>query len=207
MKRWKQTEIEAVVNILKNDGVVSVPTDTVYGICARISETAKEHLVQVKNRPATKPFSIMCADEAQIEQMAIVDERARRLIRCFMPGPVTLLLKKRPEVPAYVNNGLETIAVRMATSKILEACIRKTGSPLFMSSANQSGKSSCKNLEEIERACPMLDGMLEGEVTFGEASTIIDCTLDEIRIVRVGPISAKAIKDALEKKEMEEPPK
>ena len=83
----------------------------------------------------------------------------------------------------------------MATSKALEELIRKTGSPLFMSSANQSGEPTCKNLDEIERCCSNLDGMMEGEVSFG--ITIVDCTSNELKILREGPISIEQIKEEL----------
>ena len=76
IKRYKQTEIEKLAEILKNDGVISVPTDTVYGVCARISsKKAHDNLVKAKNRPNTKPFPIMCSDEEQIKSIAIVDEK------------------------------------------------------------------------------------------------------------------------------------
>lgn len=199
MKRYKQNEIEKLAEILRKDGVISVPTDTVYGICARInSKKAYNNLVMVKNRPSTKLFPIMCADEEQIRNIAIVDEKVEKLIHAFMPGPITLILMKKPEIPSYVNNGGSTIAIRMATSKVLEDLIRKTGSPLFMSSANQSGEPTCTNLDEIEKACPTLNGMMEGNILFGKASTIIDCTLEKIKILRLGPISMEQIIEVME---------
>lgn len=189
MKRYKQNETDKLAEILKSDGVISVPTDTVYGVCSRINSIkAHDNLVRTKNRPFSKLFPIMCADEEQIKSIAIVDEKTERLIHNFMPGPVTLVLEKRPEVPEYVNNGGATIAVRMATSKPLEELIRKTGSPIFMSSANQSGEPTCTTLDEIAKACPTLDGMMEGNVSFGKGSTIIDCTSETIKILRPGPI-------------------
>lgn len=198
MKRYKQNETDELSEILKNDGVICVPTDTVYGICARINSVkAYDNLVHAKNRPYTKPFPIMCADEEQIKNIAIVDERAEKLIRKFMPGPITLIMKKKTTVPNYINNGLQTIAIRMATSKAIKDLIIKTGSPIFMSSANQSGKPACTSLDEIERECPFLDGMMEGNVLFGKGSTIIDCTSKEISILRLGPISIEQIKEAL----------
>ena len=114
-----------------------------------------------------------------------------------MPGPITLILQKKPDLPEYVNNGEDTIAIRMATSKPVEDLIRKTGCPLFMSSANQSGEPTCTSLDEIEKACPKLDGMMEGKVSFGKGSTIVDCTSDNIKIVREGPISLEQILEVL----------
>ena len=198
IKRYKQTEIDALAEILKKDGVISVPTDTVYGVCARInSKKAHDNLVKTKNRPITKPFPIMSSDEEQIKSIAIVNEKAEKLIKEFMPGPITLILEKRPKVPEYVNNGKTTIAVRMATSEAVKELIIKTGCPIFMSSANQSGESTCKNLDEIERCCSNLDGMMEGEISFGIGSTIVDCTSNELKILREGPISIEQIEEEL----------
>ncbi len=198
IKRYKQTEIEKIAEILKNDGVISVPTDTVYGVCARInSKKAHDNLVKTKNRPITKPFPIMCSDKEQIKSIAIVDEKAEKLIKEFMPGPITLILEKRPEVPEYVSNGKATIAVRMATSKEIKELIIKTGCPIFMSSANQSGEPTCTNLDEIENECLNLDGMMEGTVKFGKGSTIVDCVSKELKILREGPITIEQIKNGL----------
>lgn len=199
IKRYKQNEIDELAKILKNDGVISVPTDTVYGVCARINSVkAHDKLMAVKNRPITKLFPIMCADEEQIKSIAIVDEKAEKLMRAFMPGPITLILKKNNKILHLVNVENTTIAVRMATSKALENLIRKTGSPIFMTSANQSGESTCTNLDEIERSFPSLDGIMEGNVSFNKESTIIDCTLEEIKILRSGPVSMEQIISALE---------
>ena len=198
VKRYKQSEIDELADILKNDGVISVPTDTVYGICARINSLkAHDKLISIKHRPITKLLPIMCADEEQIKSIAIVDRRAEKLIRAFMPGPITLILNKKTGIPSYVNNGCATIAVRMATSKALEKLISKTESPIFMSSANQSGEPTCTSLDEIEKACPNLDGMMEGSVLFGKGSTIVDCTLEQIKILRTGPISIEQIKEVI----------
>lgn len=194
IRRYNENEIEQLADILKDDGVISVPTDTVYGICARInSKKARDKLMAVKNRPITKAFPIMCADEQQIQSIAIVDERAEKLIHAFMPGPITLVLNRNSTLSEYVTNGKDTIAVRMATSNVLKELIKKTGSPLFMTSANKSEEPECANLDEIENTCPLLDGMLDGEIVFGEASTIVDCSLEELRILRVGPISIEQI--------------
>ena len=198
MKRYSQNETSELATILKNDGVISVPTDTVYGVCARIASIkAHNNLIKVKNRPHNKLFPVMCANEEQINSIALVNNTAKCLIKKFMPGPITLILQKEPSLPHYVNNGNDTIAIRMATSKPLEELILKTGSPLFMSSANQSGEPTCTSLDEIEKSCPSLDGMMEGEVSFGKSSTIVDCTGNTIKILREGPISLEQILEAI----------
>lgn len=201
IKRYKQTEIEKIVQILKNDGIISIPTDTVYGICARInSKVAHDKLIKAKERPIDKSFPVMCKNEEQIKSIAIADQKAEKLIKTFMPGPITIVLRKKEELPNYITNGKDTIAIRMATSKTIEEIINKLGSPIFMTSANQSGKKECTNLEEIEKNCPLLDGIIEGTVIFSKGSTIVDCSSDKIKILREGPISKEQIKNALKKK-------
>ena len=202
MKRYKQSEIEEVATVLKNDGVISVPTDTVYGICARInSSKAYLKLVSVKNRPSTKSFPVVCSDIEQIKSIAIVNENALKLIKAFMPGPITLVLNKRSDVLSYINNAgareTDELAIRMAPTPFLKELIKEVGSPLFLSSANKSGKDVCKTLDEIEIECPTLDGMVEGNVSFGEASTIVDLTGNDIKIQRQGPISEDEIMKVL----------
>lgn len=201
IKRYKSNEIDELAKILKNNGVISVPTDTVFGLCARInSKIAHDKLMKVKNRPIDKSFPVMCANEEQIRSIAIVNENAEKLINAFMPGPITLVLKKKNNLPNYITNGKDSVAVRMATSKAIEKLIIKTESPIFMTSANQSGKKECTNLDEIEKACPLLDGMMEGNVLFSKGSTIVDCISEEIKILRTGPISLKQIKEVIDKK-------
>lgn len=204
MKRYKQNEIDELANILKKDGIISVPTDTVYGICARInSKEAYDKLVAIKDRSRNKSFPVMCLNGEQIKSIGIVNENALKLIRAFMPGPITLVLNKRPEVFEYINNAgtriSDELAVRMAPLKILEELIQKTESPIFLTSANISGNEVCNSLDEIEKTFPDLDGILEGNISFGQASTIVDCTSNEIKIQRTGPISVEEIMEVLKK--------
>ena len=194
IRRYKENEIDKLIDIIKNDGVISVPTDTVYGICARInSKKARDKLINIKKRPINKAFPVMCADERQIKSIAIVNTNAEKLIHAFMPGPITLVLKRKNTLLEYVTNGKDTIAVRMVTSKVLEKLIKKVETPLFMTSANKNNEPECTNLDEIEKAFPLLDGMLDGNVFFGEASTIVDCSSEEVKILRIGPISMEQI--------------
>ena len=202
MKRYSQDDIDTVIKILKDDGVISVPTDTVYGICARVNSLKAFHkLVEIKNRPDNKNFPIMCSDLEQIKSISIVDKKVKKLINAFMPGPITLVLRKKNDTFLTINNGGERetneIAVRMATSTFLKEVIIGVGCPLFMTSANESGMDVCKSLDDIEKMCPTLDGMVEGDVSFGEASTIVDCTDDNIVIQRPGPIAEEQVMEAL----------
>ena len=198
VKIYDENEIDELVYILKNDGVISVPTDTVYGLCGKIdSKKAYEKLLEIKERPINKAFPIMCADEKQVRKIGIVDKNVEKLISEFMPGPITLILERNENLDDYITNGKDTIAVRIATTKALVELIRKVGTPIFMTSANKSGEPECKNIAEIEKLSPLLDGILYGEYSFGKASTIVDCSFGEIKIIRKGPISEKEIRDIL----------
>jgi len=194
MKVIKQSELEELANILDNDGILAVPTDTIYGLCAKMnSKEAFEKLVKTKKRPSNKPFPIMCANLEQINCIAKVDPKSKKIIQYFMPGPITILLEKKNEIPQYVNNDLRLIAIRMATSKFLEELIQKVGCPIFMSSANLSDEPVCKSIEEIQNKFPNIDGIVKGQVSYGKASTILDCTSDKVKIIREGPISLDEI--------------
>ena len=198
MRRFQQNETAEMAAVLKKDGVISVPTDTVYGVCARMdSEQAEHNLREVKHRPKAKSFPLMCSDLDQIRTVAEVDARAEKIIQAFMPGPLTVILKKKENIPAYVNGGMDTLAIRLAPSEAVKNLIAAVGCPLFMTSANQSGQPTCTSLDEIEEQCPLLDGMMEGDVHFGQASTIVDCTKEELVILRKGPLSLEQLKTVL----------
>ena len=198
IKKYNQKQIEELANILKNDGVICVPTDTVYGLCTRInSEKAHNKLVEIKRRLANNLFPIMCANKEQIKRIANINNTAEKIIDYFMPGAISLILDKKILLPSSINAKYKSIAVRMATSKVLEELIKRVGSPIFMTSANISGESTCKTVEEIEKTFPTLDGILEGEIPKGQASTIVDCTSEKIKIIREGPISLKQIEEIL----------
>ncbi|MBE6161896.1 MAG: threonylcarbamoyl-AMP synthase [Firmicutes bacterium] len=186
-----------LVDILLNDGVISVPTDTVYGLCTMItSSKGYNKLIDIKNRPSNKEFPIMCSDYNQIESIADINELAKKIIDNFMPGPITIILKKKDTIKINGINS-DTVAIRLAPTKEIKYLIEKTNTPLFMTSANISGNRECKSIEEIKNTFNSLDGILEGNVSFKISSTIIDCTSNDIKILREGPISLKEIEDSL----------
>lgn len=194
IKKYKSNEISKLVEILKNDGVIAVPTDTVYGLCANMNSIkVRKKLELIKERLPNKSFPIMCNNIEQIKNIAIITEKIEKLINTFMPGPITLVLKKSKNVPNYINEGSFEIGVRMATTKELQKIIELLGEPVLMTSANKSGENVCKTIEEIEEKLPEIDAILEGEISFGQASTIVDCTSNEFKILREGPIKLEEI--------------
>lgn len=194
VRRFDETELKELVELLKQDQVIAVPTDTVFGVCARMdSLKAQENLRDIKHRPATKAFPIMCSDLEQIESICQVSEVEKNIISRLMPGPLTIILTKKNDLPAYVNGGMDTIAVRIATSIELKAMIQMLGVPVFMTSANQSGEETCKNAEEIEKSCVGIAGILKGDTQFGQASTIAQYLNGSWKILREGPISLEKL--------------
>jgi hypothetical protein len=124
IRRFDPYDTEEMAQILRDEGVISVVTDTVHGLCARMdSLNAQEKLRDIKHRPKDKAFPVMCCDLEQIESIACVNENGRKVIEAFMPGPVTVILEKRKEIPDFVNGGMPTLAIRMATSDALEKLI------------------------------------------------------------------------------------
>ncbi len=197
IRKYREDEIEKLTDILMNDGVIAVPTDTVYGLCAKInSKKAYEKLIKVKKRPLNKLFPIMCADEMQLRSIAKVNSNAEKIINALMPGPITLVLEKKCDFLKDIIKS-NTIAVRLATSPFLEELIRNIKEPVFMTSANISDEPVCESIEEIERKCLNIDGIVKSDIPNGTASTIIDCTSKEIKIIREGPISIDQIKEII----------
>jgi len=192
IKKYKSNEIDKIVEILKNDGVVAVPTDTVYGLCANMNSVkAKTKLELIKKRLPNKSYPIMCNNIDQIKDLAIVTPKIEKLINAFMPGPITLIIKKTEKVPNYIHE--KNVGIRMATTKELKKIIELLGAPVLMTSANKSGETVCKTIEEIEEKLPEIDGILEGTVSIGQASTIVDCTSNDFKIIREGPIKLEEI--------------
>ena len=202
MKKYQTTDIDTLANILKQDGILCVPTDTVYGLCAQIkSKNAFNKLVEVKNRAFDKSIPIMCARKEQIKEIAIVDEKIEKIIDAWMPGPLTLILNKKPELESiWLNNAGEKltteVAVRLAPNTLLKELIEKTG-PIFMTSANLSNEKPYKTFEEVEEKLKDIDGFVEGNFTPTSASTILVCTKEPYEIQRIGPVTKEQIEEVL----------
>ena len=153
MKIYNKNEVEDLAIILKNDGIICVPTDTVFGLCVRVNSSKAFHkLADIKKRPSTKSFPVMCATIKQIKEIAVVDEKIEKIIQSFMPGPITIVLKKKIN---SVNNRddkiTDEVAIRLAPTKILEELINKVGRPIFMTSANESGEVPYTTFDEIKK--------------------------------------------------------
>ena len=201
MKIYDKSEIDTIALELKNGKVIAFPTDTVYGVSVIYDDlVALENLKRAKGRPETKPIPTMVASLEQIRKIAVVDDRALKVIKSFMPGAITIILPKKDEVSDYITNGKKTIAIRMPNDDFILKLIDKCDRPLLVSSANLSGgDNSFTTNDVLAQLDGRIDGVVEGTAGGKLASTIVDLTDDNITILREGPISYEEIVKTLEK--------
>jgi L-threonylcarbamoyladenylate synthase len=184
--------------ILRDGGLVALPTETVYGLAARAdSEQAIAAIYRAKGRPDFNPLIVHVASLEQAARLALLDDRARELAERFWPGPLTVVLPLRegaPVAPA-VTAGLSTIALRMPAHPLMQAVLRECGLPLAAPSANRSGSVSPTSPEHVlasfgAEAPPVLDG---GRCEKGLESTIVALRDNGWQLLRPGPIAASAV--------------
>jgi L-threonylcarbamoyladenylate synthase len=195
-------EITQVCSILSLGGVIVFPTETVYGIgCDLFSETGRNKIYELKNRPSNLPLS---AHVSSIE-MALslltndVPDVFFLLAENFLPGPLTIILEKNKSVPDFVTAGMGTIGIRFPDNKIALRIINNYGKPLAATSANISGNPSAIDCSEIirdfsEKIPLMIDG---GRTDFANESTVISLVGEKPVVIREGVIKINQIEDIL----------
>ena len=176
-------------------------TDTVYGLgVCYDDEDALQRLKAAKGRPENKPIPTMVGNRRQLAEVAVVNETIERLADAFLPGALTLILRRRAQVADYVTNGLDTIGVRMPDDPFVLALIDGLGKPMLVTSANRSGEKTGTTFEEVmEQLDGRIDGIVRGTCGCLSASTIIDVSQEEVRLLREGPICREAIDEVLAK--------
>lgn len=128
--------------------VIIFPTDTVYGIGTKIFDIEGiNRIYRIKNRPENKPLACLCASLKQIEEIAVVDESAKKLIEAFLPGALTLILEAKDIVKNSI--GYETIGVRIPNSKLALSILNENG-PMLTTSVNDSGEPPINSYDEIK---------------------------------------------------------
>ena len=187
--------IPRALEILRAGGLVAFPTDTVYGLGAlAFDQAAIESIYRAKDRPLEKAIPILIADAADLDQVAdAIPARARRLAARFWPGPLTLVVPKRADLPAAVS-ATSTVGVRVPDHEAARALLRAAG-PMAVTSANLSGQASPRTTGEVicqlgGRIPLVLDG---GETPGGVPSTLADVTGAEPVILRAGPVTLEQI--------------
>lgn len=185
---------------MRKGGVIAFPTDTVYGLGAAMSSAAGvEKVYAIKKRPHDQALPILLASIEQIAEVAIdVPAIAWLLAKRFMPGGLTLVLKKSAKVPALVAGGGNTIAVRVPDHPVPVALIRSLGEPVTGTSANLSGLPAVNTAAAVRAQLGShVDYIIDaGPVPNGTESTIVDITGNAPIILRKGTISRIEIEKA-----------
>ena len=194
-----ELDLTKAITALKKGEVIVYPTDTLYGLGADIyNKAAVRKVFEIKKRPMDNPLPVAVSDVDEIDKIAFLDEKAIRLVERFLPGEMTIVLRKRSIVPDIVTGSLDKIAIRIPDDKIALRLLSEFG-PLTATSANIHGKKTPFVIKDIKMQFKERDvtvyldaGRLEGQ-----PSTIVDVTDKKIKIIREGALSKKEIMDAV----------
>jgi L-threonylcarbamoyladenylate synthase len=178
--------------VLRAGGVIAFPTETFYGLgAAAMDAAAARRVITVKGRPDGKPLLVLVDSPAMVGVVAReIPPRAQELMARHWPGPLTLVLPARPEVPDEVTAGSGTVGVRLSPHPVARGLVRALGAPITAPSANRSGQPAPTTAAAVfadfrDRIELVLDG---GVTTGGEPSTVLDVTVDPPRVIRAGAL-------------------
>lgn len=197
MPLLKPTEknIKKAAFILKNGGVVAFPTETVYGLGASaFDEKAVRKVFELKKRPYYDPLIVHISSLKQLKEIAEVDKNTLNFLKKIWPGPLTIILKKKKNIPDIVTASLDTVAIRYPKNKIAIKLIKYTKTPIAAPSANKFSRLSPTKSQHVLKYFPnilVLDG---GKTVHGVESTIIKIECNTISILRHGAIPFEEIK-------------
>jgi L-threonylcarbamoyladenylate synthase len=199
--RGTPRNLARLAQALARGELVAVPTETVYGLAAdALSPRACRRIFRAKGRPSSDPLIVHIYEWRQLELLAEPNAAARRLAAAFWPGPLTLVLRKKPVVPAIVTAGLPSVAVRMPRHPLLRRLLKLCGRPLAAPSANPFGYVSPTTAEHVRLGLGgkiryILDG---GAAPIGLESTIVDVRNPRIpRLLRPGAITREQLERVL----------
>lgn len=188
-------DYKLAIEYLNDDEVISLPTETVMGLAIKASSIlAYNKLIEIKNRPLNKAFPFIVSSIEDIDKYAYVDEITRKVINAYMPGPLTIILRKKESVDSRVTNGQDTIAIRIPNDKTLLKIVKGLKEPILLTSANKSGEAPCLSSEEVMNIfndeVPII---IKGKCVFNIASTIIEIKDKNVNIIREGIIKKEEI--------------
>ena len=190
--------LQRALDILRYGRLVAFPTDTVYGLGALAFDgKAVESIYLAKDRPVEKAIPVLIWDVSDLEKISDdIPERTRRLASRFWPGPLTLLVPKKPTLPESVS-ATSTVAVRVPDHAVARDLLRATG-PMAVTSANLSGRTSPSTAQGV---LAQLNGHIDliidgGRTPGGVPSTLVDCSADKLEILRAGPITLEELLSA-----------
>ncbi len=188
---------------VRGGGIVAFPTETVYGLGASaFDEKAVKKIYRAKGRPSDNPLIVHISSLDQVKELAAsVPFKAHVFMKKFMPGAVTMVLKKKPCVPDTVTGGLDTVAIRMPSHPVANKFIAECGVPIAAPSANRSSRPSPTTAKHVlhdlrGRIEYILDG---GQCDIGLESTVVDFTTARPRILRSGGVGAEEIEKTIGK--------
>ena len=194
-----EDQITAAADILRQGGLVAIPTETVYGLGANaLDEEAVHKIFEAKGRPQDNPLIIHVPGPQWLPRYCEnVPPLAYTLARKFWPGPLTMILKRKKVVPDATTAGLDTVGVRCPDHQVTLSIIREAGVPIAAPSANTSGRPSCTCaadcMEDMEgKIDAVVDG---GPCQVGVESTIVDLTCDPPRLLRPGGLPLEALEE------------
>lgn len=198
MKTIVTDSVKVAAGFIKKGGVAAFPTETVYGLGANAyDENAVRKIFKAKGRPADNPLIVHIANKKDIQLLAReIPELAKRIIKTFFPGPVTIILKKNEIIPGVATSGLDTIAIRMPSSKIAREFIIACGVPIAAPSANLSGSPSPTSfihvVQDFKGKIPCV--LIGPKAKYGIESTVIDCTSNIPVILRPGVVTLEQLR-------------
>ena len=196
-----EKEIQEAARILREGGLLGIPTETVYGLGANaLDETAVLHIFQAKGRPQDNPLILHVPDASWLERYCReVPETAYRLAERFWPGPLTMILPRREIVPLRTTGGLDTVGVRCPDHPVTRAIIQAAGVPVAAPSGNTSGRPSPTSAADmLEDMDGRIDGLVDGgPCRVGVESTIIDLTVTPPQLLRPGGLPLEELRSVL----------
>ncbi len=176
--------------------LIVIPTDTLYGLaCDAFNAEAVRMIYAAKQRPFSKPIPILLADSSDLSRVvSSVPTAAQTFIDQYWPGPLTLLLPKHPGLPEEISHN-DSVAVRIPDSQVGRDIIRAAGGALAVTSANLSGQEPAETAADArDKLAGWVTTVIDdGPSPHAEASTILDCTGPELKILREGPIPTRSL--------------
>ena len=182
--------LNSALEALNNHQVIAFPTETVFGLGVFYDhKEAYELLNKIKNRREDKPYTMMLDDVNKINEYAFIEDKYLPIINKYMPGSLTILVRAKANVPAYVTHDTGVLGIRIPSNKEALELLRFVKKPLLVPSANKADQKPALSVEEVKAIFKdEINVIVPGEIGSGEPSTIIDLTGDEIRLIRKGPI-------------------
>lgn len=199
-KKVERKEIEHAAEIIKSGGLVIYPTDTVYGLGVdAFNRQAVLRVFEAKQRELNKPISIAVANVEQAREVVEWDDSIDALAKKFLPGPLTMILKKKVGFPDELIASEDKIGVRIPNHDVALDLIKLVGRPITTTSANISGQPNPRTAKEaVKQVGDKVDFVLDaGECEIGEPSTVVELVDGRVKILRAGAISKKEIEGVL----------